>query len=160
MALILSGDTGPSIVQSAAQPAGCVLQVVQTATNTYIATTSTSFVTTSFGISITPRSTSSKIFVTTQGGGAFMGTGAGISMYSTIYRNSTNLGNATYGLERLSTPGGSWVLAPHSMSVLDSPSTTSSISYMIYFRSATGAEVQFSNDDRGVVTITAMEIQG
>ena len=158
MALILSGDTG---VPASGMPTGSVLQVQQTATTAYISTGSTSFVTTGFGVTITPRSTSSKIFVTVQGGGAYMQTTAQNTMYATIYRNNaTNLGDATFGLERISTPGGTWLLSPHSMSVLDSPSSTSAVTYTVYYRSANGAGVDFSNSDRGVVTITAMEIQG
>lgn len=161
MALILSGDTGPSFVQAAAQPSGSVLQVQQTATSAVIQTSSTAFITSSFGVTITPRSTSSKVFVTVQGGGGYVVTTAGNTMYSTIYRNNTtNLGDSVYGLERMSTPGGSWVLWPHSMAVLDSPSSTSATTYTVYYRSVNGATVDFSNSDRGVVTITAMEIQG
>ena len=161
MPLILSGDTGPSFVQAAAQPTGTVLQVQQTATSAVIQTTSTSFVTTGLGITITPRSTISKVYVTVQGGGAYMFSTAGNTLYATIYRNNaTNLGDATYGLERLSTPGGSWQLTPHSMAVLDNPSSTSAVTYTVYYRSGNGSMVEFSNNDRGVVTITAMEIQG
>lgn len=157
MALILSGDTG---VPASGMPTGSVLQVLQTATSGVIQTTSTSFVTTGFGVTITPRSTSSKVYVTVQGGGAYMQTTAQNTMYATIYRNSTNLGDADYGLERLSTPGGTWQLTPHSMAVLDNPSSTSAVTYTVYYRSTNGAAVDFSQTDRGVVTITAMEIQG
>lgn len=176
MALVLSGSTGiveANIANSAVTAgklgsgaartnfgAGAVLQVLQTSTTAYIATTSTGFVTTGFAISITPIATTSKVLITVAGGGAYVGTSGGVSMHSTIYRNSTNLGNPTYGLERVSSPGGNWVLVPHSMSYLDSPSSASSITYTVYFRSATGSEVQFSNDDRGVITLTVMEIAG
>ena len=79
-------------------------------------------------------------------------------IYSTIYRGGTNLGDATYGLERIYAAGTA-TLAPHSMSILDSPSTTSSTTYTAYFRSASGT-VDFSNTDRGTVTFTLMEISG
>jgi len=157
-ALVLTNATG---LPASALPTGCVLQVLQNQIGTsLVATTSTSFVTTGFGISITPRATTSKILITVAGGGAYMGTTAQNTMYCTIYRNSTNLSSTNFGFERVSTPGGNWVLTPHSMSVLDSPSTTSSVTYTVYFRSANANEVQFSNDDRGTTTITAMEIAG
>jgi len=149
------------VLPSASLPTGSVLQVLQNQIGTStIGTSSSSFVTTGFGISITPRATTSKILITVAGGGAYMGTSASSTMYCTIYRNSTNLSSTNFGFERVSTPGGSWVLTPHSMSVLDSPSTTSSVTYTVYFRSLNGNEVQFSADDRGTTTITAMEIAG
>ncbi len=42
---------------------------------------------------------------------------------------------------------------------LDSPATTSSTTYTVYFRNSdTANSVQFSEGDRGVVTLTLMEI--
>ena len=141
------------------QPAGAVLQVVNATTLAGITTSSTSFVTTGFSASITPTSATSKIYAVVNGGGAYCSTSAGIVMYSTIYRNSTNIGDATFGLERHTTVGGSFAIAPHSMSVLDSPATTSSTTYTCYFRNAgTAGTVEFSGADRGVVSLTLMEI--
>jgi hypothetical protein len=148
---------GPRLA-SINMPAGSVLQVVNATTVAAITTSSASFVTTGFSATITPTSSASKIFVVVNGGGAYCGTSAGVVMYSTIYRNSTNIGDATYGLERHTTVGGSFAIAPHSMSVLDSPATTSSTTYTCYFRNAGSGTVEFSGSDRGVVSLTLMEI--
>ena len=142
-------------------PTGSVLQVVQaTLDNVATTTTSTSFVTTSFSATITPSSSTSKVLVIVTGGSIFCGNTAGVQYFGTIYRNNTtNLGNASYGLERFTTPGGNYSLAPHSMSILDSPATTSSTTYTPYFKNAgTGGQVDFSNTDRGTVTMILMEI--
>jgi len=142
---------------TAAQPTGAVLQVVQANTIAAISTSSTSFVTTNFSVSITPSSVSSKVLLFVNGGGAY-NNAANRSQYGTIFRGATNLGDATYGLERFFS--GTDALSPHSMSVLDSPATTSSTTYTCYHRSGSAAEVQFSGTDRALITFTAMEIAG
>ena len=146
-------------IVSARLPTGSVLQVVNATTLSGITTSSTSFVTTGFSASITPISATSKIYAIVNGGGAYCSTAAGTVMYSTIYRNSTNLGDAVFGLERHTTVGGNFAISPHSMSVLDSPATTSSTTYTCYFRNAgTATTVEFSGGDRGIVSLTLMEI--
>ena len=135
---------------------GAVLQVVNATTIAAISTSSTSFVTTGFSLSITPSSSSSKVFLLVNGGGGFNGD-TGRSIWSTIYRGATNLGDATYGLERIWSASGA-TIAPHSMSVLDSPATTSSTTYTCYFKSSAAANVDFSAADRGIISFTAMEI--
>lgn len=146
-------------IASARLPTGSVLQVVNATTQASITTSSTSFVTTSFSASITPISATNKIYAVVNGGGGYCSTSAGIVMYSTIYRNSTNTGDAVFGLERHTTVGGSFAISPHSMSVLDSPATTSSTTYTCYFRNAgTSGTVDFSGGDRGIVSLTLMEI--
>lgn len=138
---------------------GKVLRVVSTTTVSVITTTSTSFVTTGFSQSITPTAASSKILVLLNGGGAYMGTTADRSLYTTIYRGASNIGDATYGLSRHSTAGSLYSLSPHSITFLDSPATTSSTTYTVYFRSSNGGtSVEFSNIDRGTVVLTLMEI--
>jgi hypothetical protein len=141
-------------------PSGSVVQVVQGTTVANIATTSTSFTSTGFSLNITPTSTSSKILIMLNGGGVFLDTTSENTMHTTVYRGATNLANSTYGFTRHSTPGGSWQLTPHSFSFLDSPSTTSATTYTIYYRSTNGNQIQFSNNDRGIVALTLMEIAG
>lgn len=155
--------TGSQSIPKSTLPTGSVLQVVQNTTAATIQTSSTSFVTTGFAQSITPTSSTSKILININGGGAYMGGGASATMRVTIYRGGTDLsagyGITNNGMMRFSTPGGSWVLVPYSMMWLDSPATTSSTTYTVYFRNAdTAATVDFSNTDRGVVTLTLMEI--
>jgi len=158
-----SGISASAAISTSKLGTGAVLQVVTaTLDNVVVTTTSTSFVTTNFSASITPTYATSKILIMVNGGSIFCNTAAGTQYYGTIYRNNTtNLGNSSWGLERFTTPGGSYMLSPHSMSILDSPATTSSTTYTPYFRNGgTGGQVDFSNTDRGIVNMILMEIAG
>jgi hypothetical protein len=116
---------------------GKVLQVVSnTNTNTaasgfLLTTTSSSFVAAALSASITPQATSSKIMImiTTNhyrgGSSAF-----------TTYRGSTNLGGSTFGMMRCTGAQGYWL--PVSLHHLDSPNTTSAVTYQLYARSESG----------------------
>jgi hypothetical protein len=159
--LLPSASGSTTQLASSSMPTGSVLQVLQNTTSTPTSTASTVFVTTGFSLSITPKFTTSKILITVNGGSIYASITGASAMYSTIYRGATNLGNATYGLERFSTPGGEYSLAPHSMSILDSPATTASTTYTCYFKNGgSAATVDFSSTDRGVVAMTIMEIAG
>ena len=158
--VLTSGGTGVAPTFQTAG-GGKVLQVVSNRTKTSIATTSTSFVATGFFVDITPASTSSKILVSITGGGQYNGSSSSISQHVTIVRGSTNIGDATYGITRFATPGGNWMIVPHSATALDSPASVASVRYEAYFMNRnTANSVQFSDSDRGLVTITAMEIAG
>mgnify|MGYP003653350206 CR=1 FL=1 len=137
---------------------GKILQLLSIKTNAAITSSATSFTATGLYLDITPATTSSKIYATLNGGGAYNTTQANTTQRVTIYRASTNLGHATYGLQRHSTPGGSHAISPHSLAVLDSPSSTSELRYEVYFSNAdAAATVHFSTGDRGEVTLTVME---
>lgn len=134
--------------------AGTVLQVVQTFSQIgQNSTTSTSFVASPLTASITPSSSSSKILVISSFVGLISSTSY-VSAY-TIYRNSTNLGSSV-GLATASTPQDSSVV----MQVLDSPATTSSTTYTVYFRVNGGTG--YVGDTLGGISpysaITLMEI--
>ena len=74
---------------------GKVLQVVTATDNSERSTTSTSFVTAgTLTLDITPSATTSKIFLMVSSGRLF---GDGPSATYSIFRDSTNLGDATYG---------------------------------------------------------------
>ena len=150
-------------LSSAGIATGKVLQIVSSRLNgNDVSTNSTNFVASGLFINITPSSTSNKIFLSLQGGGQFQGnTSTQVTMRTTIYRNSTDLGYSSYGLNRHSGTGGTWVITPHSCSVYDAPSSTSQIKYEVYFKNAdTASTVQFNDADRGAPTLTAYEIKG
>ena len=150
----LSGMTTASLpaLGSAQMPTGSVLQVVSSIHSTDTSTSSTSFVTTGHSVTLTPRSTSSKVYVTLQGGGGWVAAGSWLKM--TIYRGSTDIGNAQF-FTAYSSSGDQNV--SHSMAILDSPSTTSATTYTIYFRTNTGTP-QYRWSDKGNPVLTAMEI--
>jgi hypothetical protein len=136
---------------------GKVLQVVSATRAATSVTTSTSFVSNGLTASITPSSSSSKIFVSVSSVGD-SGASA-VTAFYTLYRNSTNLGGATEGLGGVSASSGN-IRAPIAFNYLDSPSTTSSVSYTLYFRSINGTLVEVPPYAGGVQVITLMEIAG
>ena len=137
---------------SAFLPSGTVLQVVNsTGTDT---TVNTSTPTTVSSVSITPSSTSSKIFVIFSGHGNANQTGGWHKMR--IYRDSTGVGNFL----TFENMGGSSANIPVVNQVLDTPSTTSSITYTAKAFQGSGSFRYGEGGDNNAVVMTAMEIQG
>jgi len=137
-------------------PAGHILQVVSVTNGTQETTTDSSNFVAHSGLvaSITPSSTSSKIFVTTS---FSYGTPTGTNNFNaTIYRGSTNLGHSTAGFGTMF-GGSSYVHGHTSLQILDSPSTTSSTTYQLYFKGAATARI---NNDGSTGSITLMEVAG
>ena len=137
-----------------------VLQVVQTTLGPVgTTTTSSSFVSMGHSVSITPSSTASKILLYVMGGGHYLPLGNTLASI-TIFRGATNLGDSVTGLESVYTVGTTgFNFIPHSMMVLDSPNTASSVTYTTYAKTA-GGTYQYQNADRGDINFVAMEIAG
>jgi hypothetical protein len=137
--------------------AGQVIQVVSATDSTGRSTTSTSFVTGSntLSVSITPSSASNKILVLVSTSGRILD-----ELFYTIFRGATDLGAASNkGL--LVMNGESGVAASgggSGISYLDSPATTSSTTYQVYFRVSSGTGHINYSDSKG--SITVMEIKG
>ncbi|QOI68964.1 hypothetical protein Lederberg_71 [Pelagibacter phage Lederberg EXVC029P] len=153
-------DTGSITIPSGVTfaPSGHIIQVVSTSDNTSFNTSSTSFTAvTNLSVDITPSSSSSKIFVTVSGQ-MYQQFAAKYSI-ATIYRDTTDLGaSSSKGLTNIySNPNDAGV--PLAMAILDSPSTTSEITYQIYVRTTSGGTT-YINENSPKTTITAMEIAG
>ena len=137
---------------------GKLLQVVTANDSTTRSTTSTSFVTASntMSVDITPSSTSSKIYLNVTGN-AYVTTSSAYFI-GTIFRDSTDLGGSSNkGLGNLyknPDDAGGFL----SISVLDSPSSTSQITYSFRFLATAGTAYLNENSSKG--TITAFEIAG
>jgi hypothetical protein len=136
-----------SIGNITALPAGVggkVLQVVTATDSTERTTTSTSFVTASntLSVTITPSSTLSKIYVSAN---FSYGTPSGtVSVYTSLFRGATNLGDATNGFGNLF-DGSSYEYSHATLQILDSPSTTSATTYQVYFKIGSGANPALLN---------------
>ena len=158
MAIIKPNNNTISAITSlpAAIPTGKVLQVVTATDGTQRNTTSTSFVTASntLSVDITPSSSSNKIFVICTC--TFGSNGNNIAGLGTIYRDSTNLGNANGMMANY----GNSNRISGSMSILDSPSTTSSVTYQAYFRQESASGQCDINWNSTKSSITAYEIEG
>jgi hypothetical protein len=134
--------------------AGHVLQVVQTTGMSVISTTSTSQVSTGFSVSITPKSSSSKIYVTFNGR-LYMNLAAreyGLS----ILRGSTSI-VYSWTLYDPTTPTAS----RQSVVVLDSPATTAQTTYTLYHyvsNSDVTGYINPNSQNDGIYSLTAWEI--
>lgn len=160
--LTLPASTGTVLTTGSPQSGGVIQVVDNTATtsSTYFSTTSTSFVSTGFSVTITPKFSTSKILLLHNAivENANDSVGAGF----TIYRGGTNLATGTsksvLGLLR---PVGAYIDVNLFMQFLDSPATTSATTYTVYMytQSATSYYgVTSGGAGSNVLTFTAMEI--
>jgi len=141
---------------------GNVLQVVSTAKTDSFTTTATSdTAVTGLSLSITPSSSSNKIFVIFTGNTSCDNSSSYYGAMS-IYRDSTRIVGGQTG----ATSGSTRIDNVNSgMSILDSPSSTSAITYQLYIKSEGNSSTVRINATSGVVAdekavITAMEIAG
>ena len=153
------GGTASSWIGAVSRSGG-ILQVVNSTYDTLVSTTSTSFVTSGLSASITPRSTSSKILILAYTNGYHAST-AGRARY-TLFRGTvadTNLSSeGTLGTVFNPNAGGTESVVH--LNFLDSPSTTSTVTYTLGLRttSASGSvSAQFSNT---VSSMTLIEVAG
>jgi hypothetical protein len=154
-ALTLNGTTPTWAAVGAS--AGQVIQVVTATDSTERSTTSTSYVTGSntLSVSITPSSTSNKILILLNTCGAGTATGDERPIY-TIYRGATDLASSSAGFTRITS--GSWGTV--GISLLDSPSTTSSTTYQVYMKVSNSAITGYLNYLGSKGSITVLEIKG
>jgi len=137
---------------------GKVLQVVTAVYSTTTSTTSTSFVTTGLSGSITPSSATNKILVITIGAAAQNGTSS--EVFFTIFRGTvagTNLGSATVGFMALYNSS-SDISAGVSMATLDSPNTTSSVTYTLGMKVDSATSTGYANRANSPTILILMEI--
>jgi hypothetical protein len=157
MAIIKPNNNTISAITAlpAAIPTGKVLQVVSTSAANDLGTTSTSYVDIHLSLNITPSATSSKIFLVYTGNNETNGTG-GNKLSLQMLRDSTQIADAT-GVGALGSNSGN--VTSNALSVLDTPNTTSQITYKMQGKSDDGTIMVFNvNNDLG--TITAYEIEG
>ena len=138
-------------------PAGSVLQVVQGSSIIQDTTSSNSFTASSLTASITPSSSANKILISVAS--LATNTGNGQANY-TIYRNSTNLGGGAESSFAFSFTLSGYFYGSIAMIYLDSPATTSSTTYTVYFKTNSGATTSYFGSSAVQGTITLMEIKG
>lgn len=158
---VIDVASGSKLVQP-----GSILQVVSTFKNDTTSTASTSFTDlTGMAVSIAPVSSSSKILV-------FFDLALSHSVnqavvYVNLRRDTTTIAQPSGGV----TAGTRWqtiqfnsTFDSPSFSFLDTPSTTSAVSYNLQWRVATGTgflnRAGTNVDSTSVSTITAMEVAG
>jgi|9_EtaG_2_1085328.scaffolds.fasta_scaffold62522_2 hypothetical protein len=175
-----SGDT-INVAGTAGTGFGKILQVVSTAkTDTYGETISgntlSTTIVTGLQPSITPASTSNKILVIVTLSLGYASNSTGDSLGFVIKRDSTAIGKGDSSGSRTSLTtatnfSSTFTLENLSMTFLDSPSSTSSLTYGISLFNGSGSSRTCllnrddRNDDaayaaRGISTITLMEVAG
>jgi hypothetical protein len=164
MPITLNGDgaisgltaTGISAVQKL--PAGTVLQVVQGTSTTPVVTTSTTYITTGISVLITPTSASSRILLMSTAcfrKSNSVNLGPSIAMFKDSTNIYTGVLNQFYMNAASGEPSGVVTL-----NYVDSPATTSAITYSLRFKTLTASNSVVSLPDNETGTIIAMEIAG
>lgn len=137
---------------------GRIIQTVSSSYTTSTSTTSTSFVSTGLTATITPRYSTSKIMViSTQSGHITIGNATGMW---TLFRGTvagTNLGNANAGMTELYS-GANAIISTVGMTVLDTPATTSAVTYTAAMRVSYGAPTVYSQLGGAKASMTLIEV--
>ena len=143
---------------SASMPTGSVLQVVQATSNTGVTVTANTYATIGSNVVITPSSASSKVLVQLTAGSMAYNAG---DVAMRITRNGTEImvqGRQAY------TNANEWTGNPVKLMYLDSPNSTSAVTYSFECK-VSGNQIEFNSSGgstsnvNGAVSI-AMEIAG
>lgn len=148
-------DIATNTAAIAAITSGKLLQIIQGTSTTPLTTTSTTYVSTNLSINITPSSTSNKVVVFASG--TLFTSNANTLPAITIFGGGSALATE---LARNSIAGATSLDTPATMIYLDSPSTTSQVSYQVYLKRLGSANnVTYGSGNESQVMI-AMEIAG
>ena len=152
--------TRTNFVSGIGATAGQIIQVVTATDSTSRSSTSASYVTASntLSVSITPASTSNKIFVLYTGAVQNVNNTNSTSHF-TIFRGATNLGGGTNNALASSFDPQNNMVETIAMGYLDSPNTTSSTTYQVQFKNDNGTNVTL-NAQGTLGSITAFEVKG
>lgn len=118
---------------------GKMLQVITATDNNERSTTSTTFTTvTGLSINITPATTGSRFLLMVSSGRLFAD---GPDATYSFFRDSTNLGDATNGFQDCNDSQHRQIISTY----VDSPATTSQITYTVRFRTKNGSYTAYFN---------------
>jgi len=142
---------------------GNILQVVQNVSNASVTSTTAGWVNGGFNQTITPSSASSKILVLYNIWCIIYGTGGSHVAWDLVRTvngvTSGRFANTQYGFSALYSIGTSSHQGTATMQYLDSPNTTSAVTYTPQFNSVNNQQANFGNAGR-IGTITLLEIAG
>ena len=146
--------TGTETLASAADNAGKILQVQSSIRSTETVTTNGSYIDTGLSVNITPSSTSSKILVMIGHGMNYTSSGTEVQfrIKREIGASVTELTKFVINLDGQGSTGGSSIM------VLDTPNTTSQVSYLDQFYRSNGSGNVYLCVNNSSASITAMEI--
>jgi hypothetical protein len=155
--VITTGTTG-QVIASGALPIGSVLQIINATYSIQTSSITNTSVSTGLTASITPKFATSKILViVSQAGCSKDNSNTYINLF--IYRNASSIFQfESEGGYTNSSATNSFGAC--SANYLDSPATTSALTYTTYFRSAANSSVVKVQASNSGSTITLMEIAG
>lgn len=133
-----------------------ILQVVQGTTATTASNSTSTYADTLLTATITPQSTSSKILIITSQDIGKDNTNAGNRLQIALLRGATTVVSSSDILAYTDT--GIFNIFTHTFSFLDSPSSTSALTYKTQFRNPNNTAVVRAQYGGGTSTITLMEI--
>ena len=143
-------------VPSSTQPAGAVLQVKSGSIATAVNTTESTFQDSSLAVTITPSSSSNKIFVIAQF--SLYAVGASTAAVGNVKRGSTSLSSAVTGLGYIYNTH-TQIVSNVTACVLDTPATTSATTYTVQWCQLYGGTAYLCPGSSPSV-LTLMEIAG
>ena len=158
--LVLPDEAGTVLttagVPSSAMPTGSVVQVVQGVTTTEVETTSATHTDTGLSASITPTFASSKILVIVHHGEISKTADTGCRIAIKLLRDATEISFIASGLTYTASAISNRVSA--SMSYLDSPATTSALTYKTTCANPDATGTGSLQVNSSMATITLMEV--
>jgi hypothetical protein len=159
MTFIVSGSDGLTFPNSTTQAsAGIVLQVVSAVTSTQGTSSTSTYADSSLTANITPKFSTSKILVIVDQTGLAKSTND-VRVKLKLLRNSTDLIEFEFNAGFTNSSATNRV-GGASVNYLDSPATTSAVTYKTQFASLTNAGFVYVQVDNCYSSITLMEIAG
>ena len=154
-----TGLSQSQILSAINMPTGGVVQVVNSYYQSSTSTTGTSFVSTSYSVSITPQFSTSKIFLLMTCYGAAVS--ASTNLYVQLWRGGSNIIPNSKNWLEIENPSSYTTAIPVTQSFFESPNSTSSLTYTVYIASSNGNSVYLMNNGPGYgyLNLTAMEIR-
>ena len=153
---IANASLGAVTALPAAITTGKVLQVVSGSTTTQVGVTANSYIDTGLTASITPSSSSNKILIAIHQ--SIGKTAAHTWTDIKLLRDSTQIG--LFASVAFNGVSQSNYIGTTGCSFLDTPSSTSSLTYKTQFRNVAAAGTVNAQVDSGLSSITLMEIAG
>jgi len=159
MSLVLDGTAGITFNNATTQAsAGCVLQVVTASYSTTTSTTSSTYSSTGFSASITPKFSSSKILILLNMRPGTVASSQSVNIQ--IWRGGSSVFQAATTSAYINSTGMSENHGSTSSCYLDSPASTSSVTYTIYYASSNNGQTSYNNINGDQSSITLLEIAG
>jgi len=155
-ASFVSGNILTAAQQNGLRGAFRIMQVIQGSTTTQTSSTSTTWVNTALSASITPQSTSSKILVMVSGSGAVSTSGTDAAIRLT--RDQPSAPTVLSSMSAVYASNGGVVVSGYSFIYLDSPASTSAITYRTQLSRGAGTGVAYDEVNGALLTITLMEV--